>query len=79
MKGEICFCPNSIKWILKHLQKSARPGFRKILRGISPTKIISRYPKRKRMGKRRFSKKQLAAQRLFARRAKAGTLRRSRR
>ena len=34
-------------------------------------------PKRK--TKRRFSKKQLAAQRLFAKRAKAGTLRKRRR
>jgi len=40
-------------------------------------KTVKALPKRK--TKRKFSKKQLAAQRLFAKRAKAGTLRKRRR
>ena len=72
MKAKICFCPSSINWIRKHLQKSARAGFNKMLRGLSPTSKITKR-------KRRFSQKQLRAQRLFAKRARAGTLRRRRR
>lgn len=41
-------------------------------------KIIKRKALPKRKTKRKFSAKQLAAQRLFAKRAKAGTLRRRR-
>jgi len=40
--------------------------------------VLEEY-ERKRKTKRRFSKKQLAAQRLFAKRARAGTLRRRKR
>jgi len=42
-------------------------------------KITSRQIGVKRKTKRRFSRKQLAAQRLFAKRARAGTLRKRRR
>jgi len=42
-------------------------------------KRIKDWDKPKRKTKRKFSKKQLAAQRLFAKRAKAGTLRKRRR
>jgi len=42
-----------------------------------PAELIGRIDKKpKRKTKRKFSKKQLAAQRLFAKRARAGTLRR---
>ena len=56
---------------LKVIKRKSLPyAFRDTRRGKS---II---PKRK--AKRKFSKKQLAAQRLFSKRAKAGTLRRRR-
>jgi hypothetical protein len=42
-------------------------------------KITSRQIGRKRKIKRKFSRKQLAAQRLFAKRARAGTLRKRQR
>ena len=72
MKGEICLCPASINWIRKHLLKSARKTFTRMITKGSIKKI------NKRVKKRKFSPKQLAAQRLFAKRAKAGTLRRKR-
>lgn len=28
IKGKICFCPESINWILHHLQKGARAKFK---------------------------------------------------
>ena len=68
----VCLCPESIAWIARHLQKSARATFRKMIKSGS-IKAVSRAVKRR--TKRRFSQKQLAAQRLFARRARAGTLR----
>ncbi len=71
MKGRICLCPASIAWIRKHLMKSARRTFTKMISTGSIKKVA-------RIGKKRFSAKQLAAQRLFARRAKAGTLRKPR-
>ncbi len=77
----ICLCPTSIAWIRKHLMKSARAQFTKMIRknkipgsGGRGGSLSGR-----RKTKRRFSQKQLAAQRLFARRAKAGTLKRRRR
>tara|TARA_R100000687_G_C6439621_1_gene159833 strand:+ start:1358 stop:1606 length:249 start_codon:yes stop_codon:yes gene_type:complete len=72
MKREICLCPASINWIRKHLLKSARKTFARMITKGSIKKINGRVKKRK------FSPKQLAAQRLFAKRAKAGTLRRKR-
>ena len=81
MKARVCFCPESIAWIRRHLMKSARAKFKTMIvaAGISKSdrrKIRKRFAKGRR--KRHFSQKQLAAQRLFARRAKAGTLRRRR-
>ncbi len=78
-KGSICFCPASIKWIAQHLMKSARPKFKNMIinRVFKPNlRVGARHVFK---GKRRFSRKQLAAQRLFAKRARAGTLRRGRR
>ena len=74
MKGRICLCPASIAWIRKHLMKSARRTFTKMI----STGSIKRVAHKVRKSKRRFSRKQLAAQRLFAKRARAGTLRRGR-
>ena len=73
MKKEICLCPASINWIRKHLLKSARGTFTRMITQGSIKKINGRLKKRK------FSRKQLAAQRLFAKRARAGTLRKRKR
>jgi len=67
-------CYNITKAKLPRL--SAREQ-RRIVRKISPALISGKLPKRK--TKRKFSRKQLAAQRLFAKRARAGTLRKRRR
>ena len=75
MTGRICLCPASIAWIRKHLMKSARRTFTKMISKGS----ITRVTRKVRKSKKRFSRKQLAAQRLFAKRAKAGTLRRRKR
>ena len=72
MKGRICLCPASIAWIRKHLMKSARRTFTKMIGKGSIMKVRSSHRKK-------FSRKQLAAQRLFAKRARAGTLRGRRR
>ena len=70
---KICLCPSSIAWIVRHLRKDSKAAFRKMIKGDSILAI-----RNKRKTKRRFSAKQLAAQRLFAKRARAGTLRRRR-
>ena len=49
------------------------------LRTTKPKPLIQRPILSERKTKRKFSRKQLAAQRLFAKRAKAGTLKRRRR
>jgi len=67
-------CYNITKAKLPRL--SAREQ-RRIVRKISPALISGKLPKRK--TKRKFSRKQLAAQRLFAKRVRAGTLRKRRR
>ena len=72
---KVCLCPASIAWIRKHLMKSARSTFTKMI----STGSIKRVAGKVRHHKRRFSAKQLAAQRLFAKRARAGTLRHGRR
>ncbi len=72
----ICLCPASIAWIRKHLMKSARRTFTKMISKGSITRVSK---KLRSSHRRKFSRKQLAAQRLFAKRAKAGTLRRRRR
>ena len=75
MKGRICLCPASIAWIRKHLMKSARRTFSKMIDVGGITRVAHKVRK----SKKRFSRKQLAAQRLFAKRARAGTLRHGRR
>lgn len=74
MKGRICLCPASIKWIVSHLKKSAKAQFRIMVKDNFEGTFIKLKGKRK----RKFSQKQLRAQRLFAKRARAGTLRRRR-
>ena len=71
MKGRICLCPASIAWIRKHLMKSARRTFTKMI----STGSIKNVARRVKSHRKHFSRKQLAAQRLFAKRARAGTLR----
>ena len=82
MKGRICLCPASIKWIHDHLMKSARAKFNGLLARNVTERIVRRRKRKGSFGsknKRQFSRKQLAAQRLFSKRAKAGTLRRRKR
>jgi len=66
-----------------HMTKAKLPRLRTIKQKRLP---VSEYPRLKRVRKmikqkkkRKFSRKQLAAQRLFAKRARAGTLRKRRR
>jgi len=57
-----------------NITKSKLPRLRTIKRKALTAKYLAAYSKPK--TKRKFSRKQLAAQRLFAKRARAGTLRR---
>ena len=87
-KGLIRLVVKLEKFIIYHaykMYKSKLPRLRKTkLKGIEYKKDspklyeeIERYERKvKRRKKRKFSRKQLAAQRLFAKRARAGTLRR---
>jgi len=73
-------CYNLTKSKLPRLRKITRKGitYKKMPTGRSDKPYYWKtLPKRK--TKRKFSRKQLAAQRLFAKRAKAGTLRKRRR
>ena len=47
MKGKICLCPASIAWIRKHLMKSARKTFTKMI-GTGSIKRVRRKTKRRR-------------------------------
>jgi len=53
MKDKICLCPESIHWIKKHLLKSAKAKFAKMIKVGSIKKVKKRKKKR--------SKKQIAA------------------
>ena len=59
-----------------NITKSKLPRLRTIKRRALPYTRVSATARKK---KRKFSRKQLAAQRLFAKRARAGTLKRRRR
>ena len=65
------------------ITKAKLRRFAKIERDITGKNLVYTPPRLRRMPKRKtkrkFSKKQLAAQRLFAKRARAGTLKRRRR
>ena len=77
MKGRICLCPESIRWLMKHLKRSAIPKFRLLIATGSIKKVKFATKAKLFKSKKRFSRKQLAAQRLFAKRARAGTLRKT--
>ena len=73
-------CYNITKSKLPRLRTPYRKSLKAIGSSIEfPYESISRKRKVKRKTKRKFSRKQLAAQRLFAKRARAGTLRKRRR
>ena len=59
---KICLCPESIKWIKKHLLKSARAKFNKLLKKGTIKDIII---------KKKRSKKQLANDKKLGKMAKA--------
>ena len=65
-----------LAYLCYEISKSKLPRLRKITRKALP--YNGRIDKRRKK-KRKFSRKQLAAQRLFAKRARAGTLRKRRR
>ena len=75
-----------VRYIVKHLRKKSKKQLANFAYNITKAKlpqlkVIKRKAINGRKGhkaKRKFSAKQLAAQRLFAKRAKAGTLRRRR-
>ena len=52
MEAKICLCPESIRWIKKHLLKSAKAKFSKMIK-VGSIKKVKRKTKR--------SKKQIAA------------------
>ena len=78
-------CYNITKSKLPRLRKTKRayelksPWVKGSSRDIRRMELYEQQHKTKRKTKRKFSRKQLAAQRLFAKRAKAGTLRKRRR
>ena len=76
--------PALIRKITKTLRAMPKKKLAMVCYNISKSKLprlrtIKRKALPKRKTKRKFSRKQLAAQRLFAKRAKAGTLRKRRR
>ena len=76
-KGLIRLVVKLEKFIIYHayqMYKSKLPQLRTIKRKALTAKYLAAYSKTK--TQRKFSRKQLAAQRLFAKRARAGTLRR---
>ena len=72
-----------LRLIMKYLKTKSKKSLAQFAYNMAKTKLpILRTTKKalpKRKTKRKFSKKQLAAQRLFAKRAKAGTFRRKQR
>ena len=76
--------PALLRYIIKHLRRKSKKHLVMIAYNISKSKLpqlktIKRKALPRRKTKRKFSRKQLAAQRLFAKRARAGTLKRRRR
>ncbi len=72
-----------IRFITKQLRKKSRKTLASLAYHMTKAKLprlktIRQKALPKRKTKRKFSRKQLAAQRLFAKRARAGTLRRRR-
>jgi len=76
--------PALIRKIMKTLKAMPKKRLAMVCYNITKSKLprlrtIKRKALPKRKTKRKFSRKQLAAQRLFAKRARAGTLRKRRR
>ena len=85
MKGRICLCPASIAWIRKHLMKSARRTFTKMI-STGSIKKVSRNVRRRRkhprftpriksFGHKKPTAKQVAARKLFIMRVRRGDFR----
>jgi len=75
-------CYNITKSKLPRLYRERSKVYRRTLATMKPIGIRDKSGRKlrvTRIGKRKFSRKQLAAQRLFAKRARAGTLKRRRR
>ena len=78
--NKICICPEKFRLLLQFANSKARMPAR--IWDKLADKLVTRIASKRKFGvtkrktKRHFSPKQLAAQRLFAKRAKAGTLRR---
>jgi len=47
MEGKICLCPESIRWIKKHLLKSAKAKFSKMIKVSSIKKLKAKKTKKK--------------------------------
>ena len=47
MEGKICLCPESIRWIKKHLLKSAKAKFSKMIKVGSIKKLKAKKTKKK--------------------------------
>ena len=47
MEGKICLCPESIRWIKKHLLKSAKAKFSKMIKVGSIKKVKAKKTKKK--------------------------------
>ena len=75
MKGRICLCPASIAWIRKHLMKSARRTFTKMISKGSITRITKRKGTKRKKSRKKATAKQMRARRLFVKRVKRGDFR----
>ena len=51
MEGKICLCPESIQWIKRHLLKSAKAKFSKMIKVGSIKKLKAKKTKKKRKKK----------------------------
>ena len=47
MEGKICLCPESIRWIKRHLLKSAKAKFSKMIKVGSIKKVKAKKTKKK--------------------------------
>ena len=58
---KICLCPASIAWIRKHLQKSARATFSRLISKGSISKVRKRKGRKHRTAKQRRATRKLVA------------------
>ena len=66
MKPRICFCAESLVWIAKHLKKSARAQFHKMILKQKPNLVDVIPLTGKRVKKRRTAKQIRATKKLIA-------------